>query len=135
MLYIELVQYTPDGRSVIKTKGERRFEIQDIRMYDGLHMATIEFIADEPTTDGKFNSIFFKNLPCDHLVALLKKTENEVYQLAKKWFAALSNATKVRTNVSQYLNYLVNKKGIFTKNYLQKAFLQTITQIEARVFK
>lgn len=31
----------------------------------------------------------------DYLVGLLKKMENEVYQLAKKWFAALSNATKV----------------------------------------
>lgn len=29
------------------------------------------------------------------LVVLFKKMENEVYQLAKKWFAALSNPTKV----------------------------------------
>ena len=30
------------------------------------------------------------------LVELFKKMESEVYQLAKKWFAALSNAAKVR---------------------------------------
>ena len=55
MLYIELVQYTPDGRSIIKTRGERRFEIQKIRMHDGLHMANIEFIVDKPIADGKLD--------------------------------------------------------------------------------
>jgi len=47
VLYIETVQYTADGRSVIKTRGERRFEIQSLRMHDGLNMAKVEFIADK----------------------------------------------------------------------------------------
>ena len=47
VLYIESVQYTADGRSVIKTRGERRFEVQSFSMNDGLHMAKIEFIADK----------------------------------------------------------------------------------------
>ena len=58
VLYIEMIQYTPDGRSVIKTRGERRFEIQKIRMHDGLHMANIEFIADKPITDGTYSDYF-----------------------------------------------------------------------------
>lgn len=86
VLYIESIQYTPDGRSVIKTRGERRFEVRNIRMHDGLHMASIEFITDDPIVD----------------VVLFKKMENEVYQLAKKWFAALSNPTKV---------YVINTVG------------------------
>lgn len=55
VLYIESIQYTPDGRSLIKTKGERRFEIQNIRMHDGLDMACIEFITDKPIADSQFN--------------------------------------------------------------------------------
>ena len=105
VLYIESIQYTPDGRSLIKTKGERRFEIQNIRMHDGLDMACIEFITDKPIADGQFNCA----LTCVYilfclLAALFKKAENEVYQLAKSWFAALSNATKV-------LEYSVNTNG------------------------
>ena len=57
VLYIESVQYTPDGRSLIKTRGERRFEIQNIRMHDGLHMACIEFITDIPIADGLFLTV------------------------------------------------------------------------------
>lgn len=53
VLYIESIQYTPDGRSVITTRGERRFEVQNIRIHDGLHMANIEFITDEAMADGK----------------------------------------------------------------------------------
>lgn len=55
VLYIESIQYTPDGRSLIKTRGERRFEIQNIRMPDGVHMACIEFITDIPIANGLFN--------------------------------------------------------------------------------
>lgn len=96
VLYIELIQYTPDGRSVIKTRGERRFEIQKIRMHDGLYMANVEFIADKPIADGKSDhfNVFTFYYYC-FLVELFKKMESEVYQLAKKWFAALSNAAKV----------------------------------------
>lgn len=96
VLYIESIQYTPDGRSLIKTKGERRFEIQNIRMHDGIDMACIEFITDKPIADGQFNCA----VTCVYIIfcllaMLFKKAENEVYQLAKTWFAALSNATKV----------------------------------------
>ena len=58
VLYIESVQYMPDGRSVIKTRGERRFEIEKVRLHDGLHMATIQFIADVPITNGKCGTTF-----------------------------------------------------------------------------
>ena len=58
MLYIESVQYTPDGRSVIKTRGERRFEIQSLRMHDGLHMAKIEFIADQLVEKGVYVNVY-----------------------------------------------------------------------------
>lgn len=63
-------------------------------MHDGLHIARIDFLTDKPITNGKSE---FKNtyVHFEFSVELFKKLENEVYQLAKQWFIALSNTTKV----------------------------------------
>ena len=41
------MEYTPDGRSLITTVGERRFRVLDTRNEDGLTMAKIKFVQDK----------------------------------------------------------------------------------------
>ena len=38
------MEYTPDGRSLITTVGERRFRVLETRNEDGLTMAKIKFV-------------------------------------------------------------------------------------------
>ena len=47
MLEIEKVTNLPDGRSVIKTHGGRRFKVNSRGMRDGYNISRVEFIADE----------------------------------------------------------------------------------------
>ena len=41
------MEYTPDGRSLITTVGERRFRVLETRNEDGLTMAKIKFVQDK----------------------------------------------------------------------------------------
>ena len=41
------MEYTPDGRSLITTVGERRFRVLETRNEDGLTMAKIKFAQDK----------------------------------------------------------------------------------------
>lgn len=47
VLHIQSVEYTPDGRSLVTTVGERRFRVLDHRNEDGLTVAKIKFVQDE----------------------------------------------------------------------------------------
>ena len=47
VLHIRSVEYTPDGRSLITTVGERRFRVLETRNEDGLTMAKIKFVQDK----------------------------------------------------------------------------------------
>ena len=51
VLYINTVEYTPDGRSLITTTGEKRFKVTQKGTIDGYSTAKIQFIVDEPVTD------------------------------------------------------------------------------------
>ena len=51
VLFINSVEYTPDGRSLITTTGEKRFKVTGRNMRDGYNCATIQFLYDEPVTD------------------------------------------------------------------------------------
>lgn len=51
VLFINSVEYTPDGRSLITTTGERRFKVVGRSMRDGYNCAKIKFIFDEQVTD------------------------------------------------------------------------------------
>lgn len=51
MLYINTVEHTPDGRSLITTTGEKRFEVVERGGCDGYSTVRIRFIVDEPVTD------------------------------------------------------------------------------------
>ena len=47
VLHIRSAEYTPDGRSLITTVGERRFRVLETRNEDGLTMAKIKFVQDK----------------------------------------------------------------------------------------
>lgn len=51
VLYINTVEHTPDGRSLITTTGEKRFEVLERGGCDGYSTVRIRFIVDEPITD------------------------------------------------------------------------------------
>lgn len=51
VLFINSVEYTPDGRSLITTTGERRFNVIGRSMRDGYNCARIRFVYDESVTD------------------------------------------------------------------------------------
>ncbi len=51
MLYVNSVEYTPDGRSLVKTIGERRFRVVRRDVVDGYDRAWIELVFDERVTD------------------------------------------------------------------------------------
>ena len=51
MLFINSVEYTPDGRSLITTTGERRFNVVGRSMRDGYNCARIKFVYDETVTN------------------------------------------------------------------------------------
>jgi len=51
VLYINSVEYTPDGRSLVKSIGERRFKVVGKDMLDGYHRAMVEFVFDERVTE------------------------------------------------------------------------------------
>ena len=48
VLYINTVEHTADGRSLITTTGEKRFQVLRRSSCDGYNTAQIRFIVDEP---------------------------------------------------------------------------------------
>ena len=48
MLEIRDIHVFRDGRSVIDTRGRRRFRVLERRVRDGYNVATVEFIKDVP---------------------------------------------------------------------------------------
>lgn len=51
VLFISSLEYTPDGRSLITTVGERRFQVLERNTRDGYAVARIRFLSDEPPTE------------------------------------------------------------------------------------
>ena len=47
VLFISSLEYTPDGRSLVTTLGERRFRVLDRSSLDGYAVAKIQFLSDE----------------------------------------------------------------------------------------
>lgn len=53
VLFINSVEYTPDGRSLITTTGERRFKVIGRSVRDGYNCANIRFVFDEQVADAR----------------------------------------------------------------------------------
>ena len=51
VLYINTVEHTADGRSLITTTGEKRFEVLHRSTCDGYNTARVRFIEDKPVTN------------------------------------------------------------------------------------
>ena len=51
VLHVNSVEYTPDGRSLVKAVGERRFKVVGREMIDGYHSARVQFLFDVRVTD------------------------------------------------------------------------------------
>ena len=48
VLFINSVEHTQDGRALVTTTGERRFQIETQHVHDGYNMASVKFIVDKP---------------------------------------------------------------------------------------
>lgn len=48
ILFISSLEHTPDGRSLVTTIGEKRFQVLERKSTDGYGVARIRFITDEP---------------------------------------------------------------------------------------
>ena len=51
ILFISSLEYTPDGRSLVTTVGERRFQVLERKTRDGYAVARIKFLSDEIDPD------------------------------------------------------------------------------------
>ena len=75
VLFINSVQYTPDGRSLVKTIGERRFMVVGRDMVDGYHQAQVRFVFDERVTEpSEIGEFFFKGSTVHSVYLCLEKT-------------------------------------------------------------
>ena len=62
VLHIKSVEYTPDGRSLVTTVGEKRFRVLKHWKEDGLHQAKVEYLEDEVLTGEHLGEC----VPCLH---------------------------------------------------------------------
>ena len=82
--YINSVQYTPDGRSLVKTIGERRFKVVGHDMVDGYHQARVKFVFDERVTEQSEIGEFFssrgsREFPHTHPASVCRKLQAYEY--------------------------------------------------------
>ncbi len=51
ILEIRHIEYLPDGRSILDTRGSRRFKVLERAMRDGYNTAKVEYITDQPVPE------------------------------------------------------------------------------------
>jgi Lon protease-like protein len=62
LLFIRGLVYTPDGRSVVDTIGQRRFRVLERGMKDGYNTARVELFRDHQIEQHEFDGLLrFKN--------------------------------------------------------------------------
>lgn len=86
MLEILHLDYLPDGRSLVKTVGRRRFRVLQRGQLDGYHKAEIEYLSD-------------KKVEGEELVEL-QRLHDMVYQQLEECFSQqrVSNSRRIFTN-------------------------------------
>ncbi|CAN2387318.1 LON peptidase N-terminal domain and RING finger protein 1-like [Pristimantis euphronides] len=57
MLEIQHLDYLPDGRSLVETVGRRRFRVLQRGLFDGYHIAEIEYLVDKKLEDEEFHEV------------------------------------------------------------------------------
>ncbi|CAF4638418.1 unnamed protein product, partial [Rotaria magnacalcarata] len=61
LLYIRGLVYTPDGRSIVDTIGQRRFRVIERGMKDGYNVARVQLVKDHPIEQHEFDDLFQLN--------------------------------------------------------------------------
>ncbi|CAF3735551.1 unnamed protein product [Rotaria socialis] len=61
LLYIRGRVYTPDGRSIVDTIGQRRFRVIERGMTDGYNVARVQLVKDHPIEQQEFDDLFQLN--------------------------------------------------------------------------
>jgi Lon protease-like protein len=82
VLFISSLEYTPDGRSLVTTVGERRFMVLERGTRDGYAVARIRFINDDPISDEE--------------KVLLDALQEEVYRHCCQWLQSLPLFTRLK---------------------------------------
>ncbi|UJR28094.1 hypothetical protein I4U23_009349 [Adineta vaga] len=80
LLYIRGLVYTPDGRSVVDTIGQRRFRVLERGTRDGYNTAKVELIHDYPVEQHEFDDLFQLN--------------RDTYNCVRQWFDQLDTHMK-----------------------------------------
>ncbi|XP_066446539.1 LON peptidase N-terminal domain and RING finger protein 1-like isoform X1 [Eleutherodactylus coqui] len=57
MLEIQHLDYLPDGRSLVETVGRRRFRVLQRGLFDGYHIAEIEYLMDKKLEDEELQEV------------------------------------------------------------------------------
>lgn len=80
LLYIRGLVYTPDGRSIVDTIGQRRFHVLERGMKDGYYTAKVELIRDHQIEQHEFDDLFQLN--------------RDTYNRVRDWFDHLDEHRK-----------------------------------------
>ncbi|CAF3835159.1 unnamed protein product, partial [Adineta steineri] len=90
LLHIRGLIYTPDGRSIVDTIGQRRFRVIERGMKDEYHTARVELIRDHQIEEHEFNDLFQFN--------------RDTYNRVREWFDNLDSHRKtlIRQQVEEY---------------------------------
>ena len=115
VLFISSLEHTPDGRSLVTTVGEKRFQVLERTSMDGYAVARIRFITDEPVQGDEaigmvliFIMLIY-NYYIIFIVASLRSLQDEVYDHSRRWLQALPFFSRVSYNY--YImsrGYLIN---------------------------
>lgn len=57
-MYIRGLVYTPDGRSIVDTVGQRRFRVVERGRKDGYDIARVELFQDQLIQQDEFDGLF-----------------------------------------------------------------------------
>ncbi|XP_072039440.1 LON peptidase N-terminal domain and RING finger protein 3-like [Amphiura filiformis] len=113
MLEIEDVKHLPDGRSIIKTHGGRRFKVNSRSMRDGYNTAKVEFIKDDDISDEEFEEV--------------KAMNSSVYQQAVTWYSNLPIFHKTR--IADFFGHLPQLDDIQKESSSGPAWMWWMTAV------
>ena len=100
VLFISSLEHTPDGRSLITTMGERRFQVLERSSIDGYAVAKIQFIADqlvegEEQISESMNINYTMNINNLFVLVSLRSLQESVFQHSMTWLNALPFFSRV----------------------------------------
>uniref|UniRef100_H2Z0D9 RING-type domain-containing protein n=1 Tax=Ciona savignyi TaxID=51511 RepID=H2Z0D9_CIOSA len=96
-LRVKNVKFFPDGRSVVDSVGNRRFQTTNCQKRDGYHVATLKYIEDKKIAESQ--------------VANMKRIIDKVYSEAEEWFASV--AAPLKEKITLHFGNLPEKEYCF----------------------